>query len=140
MIGLYDEVRHCMRENNITMSDIAWKIGKSRSQTCKLLREGTLKYEDLKIVIDYVGMTNEQILTILKKEDMTMKNKWIPADVAVPKKNGNYMTCSADGYIASNVRYCDGYWNGSPENHESAFDDVVAWAPMPKPYKKGGRA
>jgi hypothetical protein len=53
-------------------------------------------------------------------------NKWIPISKEAPEENGYYLTTTMFNQV-----YCD-YWNGA------AFDrseTVIAWMPLPEPYK-----
>lgn len=66
MPTLYDVIRGNAKTYGVKMAELAWKIGKSEQQTRKLLREKSIKYEDLKIIADYVNLTDEQIIAIVK--------------------------------------------------------------------------
>ena len=68
------------------------------------------------------------ILKALNKQASSSEkpNKWIPISKEVPEENGYYLTTTMFNQV-----YCD-YWNGV------AFDrseTVIAWMPLPLPYK-----
>lgn len=55
--------------------------------------------------------------------------EWIPVNRRVPSENGMYLTTTMHGEV-----YCD-YW------YEDRFDRtelIIAWMPLPAPYKYGG--
>lgn len=52
--------------------------------------------------------------------------EWIPVSERLPKKRGHYMTTTVYGEV-----YCD-CWNGIAFERTEA---VVAWMPLPEPYK-----
>ena len=51
--------------------------------------------------------------------------QWIPCSERLPEKDGEYLTTTEDG-LCDVESYGDGEW---------FYDDVVAWAPLPKPWK-----
>ena len=51
--------------------------------------------------------------------------RWIPCSERLPEKDGEYLTTTEDG-LCDVESYGDGEW---------FYDDVVAWAPLPKPWK-----
>jgi len=80
--------------------------------------------------------------------------KWIPVSERLPEKHGDYLITIENGDVFNcyfNPDYCyDGYDNGAftytqeyfdHENmgslgaEEFVFDGVVAWMPLPEPYK-----
>ena len=71
---------------------------------------------------------------------VTPTQKWIPVSERLPEKNGKYLA-----YIINkkdtNLQYimtCEYYegdlWNWFPDD-DCASDNVVAWMPLPEPYK-----
>ncbi len=54
------------------------------------------------------------------------KTGWIPVNERLPEKDGYYITSTFYGEV-----YCD-YWN---ENRFERTETVIAWLPLPKPYK-----
>lgn len=63
-----------------------------------------------------------------------MIDKWIPCSERLPKKDGLYLVSVINDH---NRRYSKTCWY---HGHEKWFarQDVVAWMPLPKPYKEGG--
>lgn len=72
-------------------------------------------------------------------------DKWIPVSKELPKNSENELKparvlyCTKTGVIGDCM-----YWNGfnrsAGDDGEFEFEDVVAWQPLPEPYKaeKGG--
>lgn len=63
---------------------------------------------------------------------------WIPVSERLPEKKGRYLTTILNEYD-NRLRYimtCDyfpnGYWY---PDEESASSNVIAWMPLPEPYK-----
>jgi len=56
---------------------------------------------------------------------------WIPVSERLPETDGRYL-CTYEDDIEEN---CVDF--GSYENGEWYVDKVIAWLPLPKPYKEG---
>ena len=84
--------------------------------------------------LDRVELANARMKDELEELRSKSVMKWIPVENCLPEENGKYLVCCDDGYITK-IRYDRGYWNGSPENREWMFENVVAWMPLPEPYK-----
>jgi len=64
--------------------------------------------------------------------------RWIPVSERLPEKEGRYLTTILNEYD-NELRYimtCDYFSNGCwcPDD-ECASDNVIAWMPLPEPYK-----
>ena len=71
---------------------------------------------------------------------------WIPCSKALPKTNGVYVVTRniSDGFECRNITdacYFDGAdtWHDDTRvNHSREYlTDVIAWMPLPEPYKEG---
>ena len=71
---------------------------------------------------------------------------WIPCSKALPQKNGVYVVTRniSDGFECRNITdacYFDGAdtWHDDTRvNHSREYlTDVLAWMPLPEPYKEG---
>ena len=58
-------------------------------------------------------------------KDLPSAQQWIPCSERLPEEDGEYLTTTEDG-LCDVESYGDGEW---------FYDDVVAWAPLPKPWK-----
>ena len=69
---------------------------------------------------DYRDLMCESILALPSAQ------QWIPCSERLPDTNGDYLVTGRQGAV--NKRgYEDGYWYGNWS--------VIAWMPLPKPYK-----
>lgn len=65
-----------------------------------------------------------------------MKQKWIPCSERLPDKPEH----GENGYIVQTrcvVQPFVGYWDGRKwtDEEDDVVDEVIAWIPLPKPYK-----
>ena len=69
-----------------------------------------------------------------------MNDGWIPVEDRPPKTNGTYnVTRYIDGHFISDSAYFDGQntWHSDNRvNHSRPYlTDVIAWRPLPEPYR-----
>lgn len=57
-----------------------------------------------------------------------LQGQWIPVSERLPEENGYYLTSTLNDEV-----YCD-YWSGINFNRT---EQIIAWQPLPEPYKKG---
>lgn len=57
--------------------------------------------------------------------------EWIPCSERLPENGHYYLWCSDMGHIQS-----DYYWYGFENGMKYGYN-IVAWMPLPKPYKGG---
>ena len=55
--------------------------------------------------------------------------KWIPVSKKMPKKKGSYLLCLDNDYIST------AYYDGNQWYIGSEKERIVAWMPLPKPYR-----
>lgn len=60
-------------------------------------------------------------------------NKWIPCSERLPNTYNNLLICQSDGYV--NVGYYS--LNEFKDINSYLYKDVIAWQPLPEPYKEG---
>ena len=82
--------------------------------------------------VHYKGLlswgANEIIKDIIGECDSY--DKWIPVSERLPEEDTKvYLVCFADGYIAS-IMYSSERWL-----IDVCEDDIIAWMPLPDPYK-----
>lgn len=62
--------------------------------------------------------------------------RWIPVSERLPKEGGYYLvTLETKSQIGSNVTSL-GYFFGQEKRWMKSEDTVIAWQPLPKPYKE----
>lgn len=72
---------------------------------------------------------------------------WIPCETELPKENGQYIITvkyeHVDGYediYSEHGEWVDGHWDfGLGYYHCGRVEKVLAWMPLPKPYREGGQ-
>lgn len=62
-----------------------------------------------------------------------MVDGWIPVEDRLPEKNKTVLVCQRGGVIE--VAWHDGYRWKTGFSHAEWLWDVVAWRPMPEPYR-----
>lgn len=62
-----------------------------------------------------------------------MVGNWIPVEDRLPEKNKTVLVCQRGGVIE--VAWHDGYRWKTGFSHAEWLWDVVAWRPMPEPYR-----
>lgn len=68
-------------------------------------------------------------------------SEWIPVSERLPETNGRYLAYIVNKHddklkyiMTCEYSLADGYWNWFPDD-ECASDNVIAWMPLPEPYK-----
>ena len=83
-------------------------------------------------IIDLCNQICNKVDSIVKKDN----DGWIPCNERLPEESGEYLTYvdyADETFIAIDEIDCNGLikeWNCTPNYH------VIAWQPLPKPYKK----
>lgn len=106
-------------------------------------------YEDTGLMPDEIDKLNaetqEEARKMLEKvaelseeiEKAQEKTRWIPMNDSFPTKAGSYLICTRDNYLGYRkikLSYFDPkYAWDDVENYET----VIAWMPLPEPYKEG---
>ena len=110
--------------------------------------------EEAQIIIGNIPIYGDDCYTIPEYQEAKIKaiealerpeQKWIPCSERLPKNPKSnldipsYLTCINDGRMQI-LAWCDG-WNCCFEDdgsiyRDSEFKDVVAWMPLPEPYKE----
>lgn len=95
-------------------------------------------YEDTGITPDQFQVINEEYQKMAKElAELRQQNRWIPVSERLPDyneevliTNGKYVTID-ERYFLENTEDGEAYtWD------INGWDDVVAWMPLPEPYKE----
>ena len=95
-------------------------------------------YEDTGITPDQLQVINEEYQKMAKElAELRQQNRWIPVSERLPDyeeevliTNGKYVTID-ERYFLENTEDGEAYtWD------INGWDDVVAWMPLPEPYKE----
>lgn len=94
--------------------------------------------DDMKIKIDIPKSAitqrnrNEALDKAIKAIEQT---SWIPCSERLPEENGNYLVTveANDGTASIKFQMVDHY--GPKWLHEGKHEKVIAWMPLPEPYK-----
>lgn len=89
-----------------------------------------------KLVLDSYCKGVEDVLKIL--ENMKQEPKWIPVSEKQPEESDNYLVTNEDGDVEmAYFAHPKDYAISKGEWREIWYeDDVIAWMPLPKSYKK----
>lgn len=106
---------------------------------CNQYGKPTLDYDSGLKVIEH--------LKKMPSELPSAEAEWIPCSERLPSDDGRYLVCMAWEYDNMEVlRWADG-WNchrgyDGKISRESEIDgvDIIAWMPLPKPYREDGEA
>ena len=80
---------------------------------------------------DYDKMQKISLDLAFENDELMNKSRWIPVSEN-PKEYDRYLTYHKDGKMHV------GTWGLFGWNYGHYVEDVIAWMPLPEPYKKGG--
>ena len=111
------------------------------SEQVRRLREfaKTLKYADEYNLVNGAADTIEELSAKLHKSQMERSNQyynggWIPVSERLPEKNDVYLV--AVNSWGCPTRDVDGFMAHTDRKWEVYGNKVVAWMPLPEPYKQ----
>lgn len=73
-------------------------------------------------------------LSIVSEVEAEYGNGWIPCSERLPEECGRYLVCN-DG-----VAWIADFFNSTWFGKRCRYSDVIAWQPLPTPYKEGDHA
>lgn len=83
------------------------------------------------------GMKRMQQQVILELANMPPAREWIPCSEHLPKVR-EWVLCQCRAGIMDVLRLTeDGYWNKNYPHAEYMSGFVIAWMPLPQPYREG---
>ena len=77
-----------------------------------------------------------KVMDYIKALEKQPKTDWIPCEERLPSDDGKYIVCTKEGGV-----FCLRYNKKHSKNHEfhtDGYTHIIAWQPLPQPYKKGG--
>ena len=76
------------------------------------------------------------LIDLLERENKRLKEQhgWIPCKERLPDISKSVLICDIEGdiYLGHRTRYGDYY----PDFYDDRIKNVVAWQPLPEPYKE----
>jgi len=80
---------------------------------------------------DFIGIANYFMNQIKEMPTVTPEPHWIPVTERLPEEDGTYIVCLEDGSVFEYgyiTNWYDDAW-------EYCKKDIVAWMPLPEPWK-----
>ena len=112
----------------ITGSRIDWdKFDSERLLDCPLNKIAEPKIVPIAEIKFDDDMLHEMVKEAVK--NIEIEPKWIPVSERLPEEDGRYLCTYEDDIYENCVDF------GSYENGEWYVDKVIAWMPLPEPYK-----
>ena len=87
---------------------------------------------------------HEQLAEWLKElKQLREQTRWIPVSERLPEENGQYLITvkykhvndSYEDVYAEHGEWYDGRWDMFCFGHCGEVEDIIAWMPLPEPYK-----
>ena len=66
---------------------------------------------------------------------LKQKPMWIPVSERLPEKNVEVLATTKWGEITIAEKFCNGDWFIREGASNANVDDILAWMPLPEPYK-----
>ena len=119
-----------LKAKDMTQKELAYTIGVSEVSISRYVNNARKpRTMVLYKMAEVLGVSAEYLLTGNKKEEY---GKWIPCSERLPEDNTDVIVCFYSG-IVTEMRYWE---NGNFQGiYEHTTKSIVAWMPLPKPYK-----
>lgn len=107
------------------------------------LREDDLETYGVEIPESFdAERANEAIRNLPSVEPERKKDEWIPCSERLPEENGQYLITvkyeHVDDYediYSEHGEWGDGKWDMFSFGHCGKVENIIAWMPLPEPYK-----
>lgn len=118
----------------------------SRAEVKKIAKEMYLEVANMELdvstISDCISYTSSKCREVLERKLQALLSvtpqepRWIPATERLPEYCKEVLTCSNGGFIEiqSLEESYGGYWENQ-KGDWADFDEVIAWMPLPEPYK-----
>ncbi len=87
--------------------------------------------------------SDKALQMLLDCADKALEQRWIPVTERLPKENGQYLItvkykpeAGYENIYAEHGEWTDGQWDMFCFGHCGEVEDIVAWMPLPEPYKE----
>ena len=102
-----------------------------------------------RVCVANVTLTDEQVKEVVEKAKnavisvIELEPHWIPCSERLPEENGQYLITikykhvndSYEDVYAEHGEWLDGKWDMFCFGHCGEVEDIIAWMPLPEPYK-----
>lgn len=85
------------------------------------------------VLSEFAKHYKESVLRII--DEQPQADKWIPCEERLPENNTNVIACFSSGTVTELTYLGNGFFQGIYEYNTKV---IVAWQPLPQPYKKEG--
>lgn len=92
--------------------------------------DGTVKKAKRGLYLRDIEKSIRKMMIDQIANEKKQESKWIPVSERLPDKDGSYLVTVKQGYVTL------GIWLGIAEN----WTEVIAWIPLPQPYKAESEA
>lgn len=113
-----------------------------------LLRKAPTAQQE-QVCVANVTLTDEQVKEVVEKAKnavisvIELEPHWIPCSERLPEENGQYLITikykhvndSYEDVYAEHGEWLDGKWDMFCFGHCGEVEDIIAWMPLPEPYK-----
>ena len=87
-----------------------------------------------------IEVINGMADTIAELEKKLAEREWIPCSERLPLKEQDILATTTWGYVTIANRWFGDNWFIHEGNSNAKTSDIIAWMPLPKPYREDGEA
>ena len=140
-----DLLRKKRKEKGLTQKDLAKRINVTQGQISQWENSRTLQMS----TIEKIALALDCSFVNFISEYIDSNGKWIPVSERLPKAEygeGDSVLCCTETGLMHILYWDGGNWcvpTGEPHqwvNHKTGWHDkVIAWMPLPEPYREEGK-